>query len=310
MPEYQDSVDPPGGYGCERQPGDETTGPTPDGILAYLDELLAPTGGSYSASGLPMKQALQYSLIALNRQNHEALMGLIGVLVQTIIARNQYCEDTVNKLAAPFRRTIRGRIKAQENAVNGLIGQLANAVTARTTFAQQMLGDCQCKMLGAEQPSENTPMGDGESGIPARSDYPLMPGDSQTPSESSTPFKYTPKKPAGDCTDIDICPDGLIVQWLNHFRQFELPRLLHAFTIACTNKASAVSASKCCRPLIEEIGYDEVNFLVEIAKGPDGQKKLYDHMKVDNVANELPEFVYEFIDNPVNLEHFPTEEMR
>lgn len=306
MPEFRDSVDPPGGYDCQRQPGDETSEHTHETILVRLDEMLAPTGGSYSQSQLPAKQAIQYSIIALNRQNHDALMQLISVLPQTIIGRNQYCEDVLNRLAAPFKRTIRGRIKAQQNAVQQLINQLGNAVTARTAYSRQMLNDCQCKMLGAEQPSNDTPMGEGESGIPSQSpdssgrDYPA------TPSEPIKPTRYIPQQPSTECNLWDICPDGYAAQWFKHFWEFELPKLIAIIA----NKQPItvnVAQSQFAGALADANAAEWNQILLDFAgKNPDeAAKQKYGAM--DDIIPDPPQVGMQ--PSPIEDEHFPIENL-
>jgi hypothetical protein len=258
--------------------------PSPAGILSQLDELLAPTGGSYSASGLPMKQAIQYSIIALNRQNHDALMQIIGVLAQNVVGRVQYCEDMIAKLAAPFRRTIRGRIKAQENVCNSLINQLSSAVCARTAYAQQMLGDCQCKMLGAEQPTETAPEGEDVSGMPSLPNYLAGRRD-----DSATPAHLN-----NGSTNEDIP----LSQWL--------PRVLHDLS---TKTQPATIPQQCCnaQALVDANNVEWLAIMEAVRHNDPESAMKQKYGTMDAIIPDPPPVGME--PSPIEDEHFPIEDL-
>lgn len=319
--------EPDGGYDCQKQPGDERSGiRDSNSILASLDDMLADDGGAYSATQMPIKQAIQYSLIALNRKNHDDAMKLVQQLASQIVGRVQHAEQAVEKLASPFRRTLRGMVNQAEKKTGQILKQLADAVTARTAYNQQMLGDLQTRMLGGSPSSEATPGGAGESGIPSQSPSPsdgqgtgtspeqqYAPGTPGSPSQSSQPYSpspsspspnYAPNHPAPDCPVFDICPDGYLWQFLKWWWQFEYPKLVHCL---CQKQnivinVYAASASQAIQ------GQQEAEWqkIAVALKSTDPDKQLQDDYGVEPDPQFSPPPVG-IEPNPIESEHFPDE---
>lgn len=197
-----------------------------DVILARLNEMLGDTGGAYSPNKMPIRQAIQYSLIALNKQINDSLMEIVGVLASNIVGRVQFCEDAIASIMKPQQRTIRGLLKRSENGLKYLIGHLGQTICARTAYSQQMLADCQCKMLGGSALPETAPVDDGDLGIPSK--YPSVVGDGGmgTPLAHYVPTLPEPVNTPSDCEQWDLCRDGNIWKLLVWFISDEWPKLI------------------------------------------------------------------------------------
>lgn len=288
---------------CE--PGhDEESSSGPEQILARLDELLADSGGAYSTQHLPIKQAIQYSIIALNKQNHEALMQLVQVLAAQIIGRNQYCEDVLSRLAAPFQRTIRGHNQRCSRQLNQLLGHLAQVVCARTTYCRQMLSDCQCRMLGASEPEETSPPGDGETGIPAPSQYSSGRPDTETTAGNSSPNAWTPNPPPVECQQWDICEGGYLWQWMQRFFQFHWPQIQHAIQRPPNISVNAQGGNTA--PAIARANADEWEKIVSAAQSHDPDEALSRLFDTNQDGAIVPPPVG-LLPSPVEEEHYPDE---
>lgn len=270
---------PPSGDQCgNSDAADLPHGVTHESILTRLDELLGDSGGAYSQTAMPIERAIQYSAIALNRQTHDALMRLVQVLAATVVGRVQYCEALMDKMAAPWRRTIRGRNKRSENALGSLCGVLANAVCARVAYGQTMLADCQCRMLGASDPGSETPLDGDDTGMSPSAPVPVLSAGAGATAEPLSEYARA---------------DGeLLAQWL--------PRILHAM------RTKSSQSSQCCSEIETSINAEAMRLYL-IASQPDGEQKLLDEFNARDVDLDLTPYDHQFEEHPIDIEHYPIE---